>query len=366
MNYYEVLGVSENADISEIKKKYRKLAMKYHPDRNSGDENATKKFREVTEAYEVLGDEKKREEYDYKRKNVQSQRRNKNKKENVKDEFSQNDFTFGRDFFKSAKEMRGMFENSLFPVLCKFSKGRVVTRTIRTLGIAESNLESKIMDLVEGQKDPTIGTYAKKGECTIRLASMHENEEDSIKALNDLSDRIKERLSGYVTIEGDVPLPEYVIELLINKGITVSSAESCTGGNFAGLFTSVAGASKVFNRGFVTYSNEAKVEDLGVDAETIKRYGAVSTQVCKEMAEAVYAKTRSDVCVSVTGVAGPDFCKKPPGLIYIGVHYRGNTEVFELNTHSAKRNVNRRAAVLHMYKYIYEIACKGICGTGND
>lgn len=100
MNYYEVLGVSENADISEIKKKYRKLAMKYHPDRNSGDENATKKFREVTEAYEVLGDEKKREEYDCKRKNVQSQRRNKNKNENVKDEFSQNDFTFGRIFLK--------------------------------------------------------------------------------------------------------------------------------------------------------------------------------------------------------------------------------------------------------------------------
>ena len=112
MNYYEVLGVSENADVLEIRKKYRKLAMKYHPDRNSGDENATKKFREVTEAYEILGDEKKREEYDCRRKNIQSQRKNKNKKGNVKNKFPQNDFIFGRDFFKSAREMRGMFENS--------------------------------------------------------------------------------------------------------------------------------------------------------------------------------------------------------------------------------------------------------------
>ena len=112
MNYYEVLGVSENADVSEIKKKYRKLAIKYHPDRNSGDENATKKFREITEAYEILGDEKKREEYDCRRKNIQSQRKNKNKKGNVKNKFPQNDFIFGMDFFKSAREMRGMFENS--------------------------------------------------------------------------------------------------------------------------------------------------------------------------------------------------------------------------------------------------------------
>ena len=112
MNYYEVLGVSENADVSEIKKKYRKLAIKYHPDRNSGDGNATKKFREVTEAYEILGDEKKREEYECRRKNIQRQRKNKNKKGNVKNKFPQNDFTFGRDFFKSAREMRGMFENS--------------------------------------------------------------------------------------------------------------------------------------------------------------------------------------------------------------------------------------------------------------
>ena len=140
---------------------------------------------------------------------------------------------------------------------------------------------------------------------------MHEDEEESVKAIEDLSNKIRERLSGYVTIEGDIPLPEYVIGMLIERGITVSSAESCTGGNFAGLFTSIAGASRVFNRGYVTYSNEAKVEDLGVNEEVINKYGAVSTQVCREMAEAVYRKTNSDVCVSVTGVAGPSVSKKP-------------------------------------------------------
>ena len=112
MDYYKILEVSENEDISEIKKQYRKLAMKYHPDRNAGDERAAKKFREITEAYEVLSDEKKRKEYDCKRKNRNNQPKNKNNKENFKSKSSQNNFSFGKEFFKSATEMKGMFENS--------------------------------------------------------------------------------------------------------------------------------------------------------------------------------------------------------------------------------------------------------------
>ena len=109
MNYYEILEITENADVSQIKKKYRKLAMKYHPDRNSGNEEAVKKFREITQAYEILGNEKKRKEYDYKRKNE----KNKIKKiENIKNKFSENNFSFGKEFFKNAKEMKKMFENN--------------------------------------------------------------------------------------------------------------------------------------------------------------------------------------------------------------------------------------------------------------
>ena len=107
MDYYRILEIKEDADFSEIKKKYRKLAIKYHPDKNPGDDEAVKKFREITEAYEILGDEKKRKEYDNKRKFKNGQENNKNK-----NNFSDNNFSFGKEFFKSASEMKEMFENS--------------------------------------------------------------------------------------------------------------------------------------------------------------------------------------------------------------------------------------------------------------
>lgn len=112
MDYYKILEVSENADILKIKKQYRKLAMKYHPDRNVGDERAAKKFREITEAYEVLSNEEKRKEYDYKIENENNHTKKKNDKENSKNKYSENNFSFGKEFFKSAAEMKGMFENS--------------------------------------------------------------------------------------------------------------------------------------------------------------------------------------------------------------------------------------------------------------
>ena len=111
-DYYEVLGVDKNATAEELKKAYRKMAIKYHPDKNPGDDEAVKKFREITEAYEILGDEKKRKEYDNKRKFKNGQENNKNKNLKNKNNFSDNNFSFGKEFFKSASEMKEMFENS--------------------------------------------------------------------------------------------------------------------------------------------------------------------------------------------------------------------------------------------------------------
>ena len=112
MDYYRILEIKEDADFSDIKKKYRKLAIKYHPDKNPGDDEAVKKFREITEAYEILGDEKKRKEYDHKRKLKNGQENKKNENLKNKNNFSDNNFSFGKEFFKSASEMKEMFENS--------------------------------------------------------------------------------------------------------------------------------------------------------------------------------------------------------------------------------------------------------------
>ena len=122
MDYYKILEVSENADILKIKKQYRKLAMKYHPDRNAGDKRAVKKFREITEAYEVLSNGEKRKEYDYKRENENNHTKKKNDKENFKNKYSENNFSFGKEFFKSAAEMKGKFEKS--DGLYKISKNK--------------------------------------------------------------------------------------------------------------------------------------------------------------------------------------------------------------------------------------------------
>ena len=112
MDYYRILEIKEDADFSDIKKKYRKLAIKYHPDKNPGDDEAVKKFREITEAYEILGDEKKRKEYDNKRKFKNGQENKKNENLKNRNDFSDNNFSFGKEFFKSASEMKEMFENS--------------------------------------------------------------------------------------------------------------------------------------------------------------------------------------------------------------------------------------------------------------
>jgi len=116
-------------------------------------------------------------------------------------------------------------------------------------------------------------------------------------------------------------------EILITNGLTISVAESCTGGSLSHAITSIPGASSYFDCGYITYSNQSKVEMLGVDTQTIKTYGAVSEEVALEMVVGVATKSHSDVAASITGVAGPTggTLEKPVGMVCFGFSYDGKT-----------------------------------------
>ncbi|MCI5722127.1 MAG: CinA family protein [Firmicutes bacterium] len=145
-----------------------------------------------------------------------------------------------------------------------------------------------------------------------------------------------------------------VCEKLVSRGITISACESCTGGLFASRLTDMPGVSAVFDRSLVTYSYRAKMEELGVKEETLRIYTAESYEVAEEMVLGLKEKTGSDVCVSVTGLAGPGggTDDNPVGTIYIACAYEDKVDVKKLQTGSADRSYNREYAVNEMFRLI--------------
>ena len=248
------------------------------------------------------------------------------------------------------KEMEAMYQRRVKPFLEKMSEGVLFFRDIRMYGIGESAMETAVMDLIDNQSDPTIATYAKRAECFLRVASKKATKEEAKATVDSILPAIRERVGEYIYSEEGEELPQVAGKLLMEKNVTISAAESCTGGLFASTLIDIPGISKVFDRSLVTYSNEAKMEELGVKAETLEKYGAVSAETAREMAEGLHRVTGSDICISVTGVAGPDggTPEKPVGLSYIGLWYDGRCEVKELRTTNRTREWNRLKNMMEM------------------
>lgn len=150
-------------------------------------------------------------------------------------------------------------------------------------------------------------------------------------------------------------LEEKIVKKLLEKRYTVTTAESCTGGLLAGRILNVSGASGVYNEGHITYSNEAKERILGVSHETLEKYGAVSSQTAREMAEGAAKGANAQVGLSTTGIAGPGggTIEKPVGLIYVGCHINGETFVKECRF-QGNREKNRNAAVEAVLELLWE------------
>ena len=252
------------------------------------------------------------------------------------------------------REMKWLFENGVKQYLGQFMDKKMYYRVIRTIGIGESDFEMLLMPLIDGQTDPTIATYAKEGECTLRVASQRDSEEEAAAAVEEMISRI-DRLAGeYIYSYDDEDLNEVTVGLLRKKGLHISAAESCTGGMFASAISDVPGASEVLSSSYVTYSEDAKISELGVDPEIISRFGVVSAETAEAMAAGAKVRSGADIAVSVTGYAGPDAGPgHEAGDAYIGYAFGDRTGHHRLSTSRSGRKWNRNYFTLRMLRAVY-------------
>lgn len=255
------------------------------------------------------------------------------------------------------REMTRMFERRVKPYLEAKSGSVIYYKMLRTFGIGESMLETELLEWIDGQTDPTLATYAKEGEACLRITSKRGSIEEAKSAVDGMIEKVNSKVGQYVYSYDDEELYQVVARKLIENNITLSSAESCTGGLFAQTMTEVPGISAVFDRGFITYSNKAKMEELGVSADTLEKHGAVSEETAIEMAEGLRKATGTRLCVSVTGIAGPDGGteEKPVGLVYICAILDDRRVSKEFRIRNISRKWNRNYTVLCMLDIINKL-----------
>jgi nicotinamide-nucleotide amidase len=227
-------------------------------------------------------------------------------------------------------EMLPMFEEQVVPVLAKRASGRVLrTRILKIASMSESDVEQLVAPVYTTFTNPRTTILGAPGQVELHLTAAGASEGEAEERLEALASRIREVLSGRVYSEDGQELHEVVAGLLVARGLRVALAESCTGGQLSARLTEIPGASRFFDRAYLTYENRAKVEDLGIDPALIGSMGAVSSEVAQAMASATRRKAQVDVAVAVTGIAGPGggSAEKPVGLVFIAIDGAAGTRV---------------------------------------
>jgi len=251
-------------------------------------------------------------------------------------------------------EMMYLMEDEILPRLKKSFKLPVIYhKTILTANIGESFLAQEIEE-IEDSLPPAIklAYLPRLGQVRLRLSASGENELALKHEVDHYADLIIQKVRPFVVIDEDVPLEKALLDLMEAKKLTLSTAESCTGGYIAHLITQHPGCSKVYEGGAVTYSYELKESVLGVQKTTLNDFGAVSEQTVKEMAEGAVKHFKTDYAVAVSGIAGPDggTPDKPVGTVWIAVASKNGAEakVFNFGNKRAQ-NIERSAiAALNM------------------
>ncbi len=219
-------------------------------------------------------------------------------------------------------EMSCMWQRTSVPYLKKLGWGREViySHTLRFRGVSESALATKVASFLD-LTNPTVAPYASKGEVRLRVCARANSGQDAQKLIEPVAQQIKE-IAGLDYFGADQDTVASVVGALLSQaGETLSVAESCTGGGLGEMITATPGSSAYFPGGVIAYSNQVKINLLGVNPDTLEQYGAVSPQVALEMARGISHKLSTTWGLGVTGIAGPDggTAIKPVGLVYIGM-----------------------------------------------
>ncbi|RCX12701.1 nicotinamide-nucleotide amidase [Fontibacillus phaseoli] len=260
-------------------------------------------------------------------------------------------------------EMKPMYEKQAKPWIMQHvltHEEPLYSKMLKFAGIGESGLETKLLDLVENQSDPTVAPYAKESEVTIRISTKARTEREAMEKLDKLEAEIGSRLPNHLYASEDVPIEKTIVDMMTERGLTLSAAESCTGGLLMQSITSIPGSATVFLGGIVCYSNAMKEKLLNVPHELLEgddAPGAVSAETAKVLAEQVRMIADTDFGLSITGVAGPGYSeRKPVGLVYIGISRRGgDTAVYELNLKGNRDTIRLRSAktvLYHLWKQL--------------
>jgi nicotinamide-nucleotide amidase len=220
------------------------------------------------------------------------------------------------------REMKPIFDASVAPALKqRVGDMLIVRRTLSIFGLTESATDELAAPIYTKYRTPSTTILFKDGQIELHLTAQARGESEAVKLLDELGGRLDEVLGEYIFSRNNETLEEVVGQSLKLRGYTLATAESCTGGLLAGRITDVPGSSEYFIEGVVSYSNEAKIDLLGVRKKLIETHGAVSEQVAGAMAAGIRKRAGSTLGIGVTGVAGPGggSAEKPVGLVYIAL-----------------------------------------------
>ncbi len=237
-------------------------------------------------------------------------------------------------------ELCPMFDEFVFPRLRDMSDKILISHNIHIMGMGESEVEMHLLDLMKTSVNPSLAPYAKEGEMRLRVGALASSEAEGEAMCQEMIEKVKASPVGeYIYALDAEYIEKLVVEKLKEKKSTLSVAESCTGGYLGKRITDIAGASNVFAGGFITYSNKAKIDLLGVNPKTLELHSAVSSEVAIEMAVGTRERLDTDIAVSITGEAGPNpdpTTNKDVGTVFIGVATRDTSYSVKLTVGEAK------------------------------